>query len=124
MTRFKSARFRKLLEELSADPKIRAALDKISDKSKLGQHVRALRDFLPFIAKFSKFGGKRTALISQHISLIILLFELSILLKTNVFDRPEVQKFFKENWGLLQKKIAAMYIFCSNYVRSRLNKSR
>lgn len=124
MTRFKSARFRVLLKELARDPQVRKALDKISEKSKMGQHVKALKDFLPFVTKFSKIGGRRAAALSEHLTLIILLFELSILLKTNIFDRPEVQKFFRENWGSLRVKIAAIYLFCSNYVRRRLTKSQ
>lgn len=124
MPEFKSARFKKLISDLSRDPKLREAINKINEKSRLGQHVKALRDFLPFVAKLSRLGGKKTAALGEHLSLIVFLFEISILVKKNVFERPEVQRFFKDNWGLLQIKVTAMYVFCSNQVRDRLEKAR
>ncbi len=124
MTNFRNVRFKKLISDLSQDPKIKAAIEKITEKSQVGQHVKALKDFLPFITKLAKFGGKKTAMVGQHLTLIIFLFELSVLLKTNVFDRPEVRKFFSENWGVVQKRVAAMYLFCSNYVKLQLSRRR
>lgn len=124
MAKFKTKKFKDLLTELSQDPKFKAALTKVSEKSKIGQHVKSLKEFLPLIGKLSKFGGKRTLAATEAITLIVVLFEVSILIKQNVFDKPEVRKFFHENWGLLQKKIAAIYAFCSNYVQAQLHKRR
>src|SRR5262245_22669040 len=101
MPEFKTKRFRELIKELSEDPKIKAAFDTINDKSKIGQHVRSLKEFLPFVAKLGKFTGKKTVVVAEVITLIIFLFETSVYLKENVFDRPEVKKFFSENWGML-----------------------
>lgn len=124
MNRFKNIRFKKLISDLSQDPQVKVAIEKLNSKSQIGQHVKSLKDFLPFITKLAAFGGKKTAMVGQHLTLIIFLFELSVLLKTNIFDRPEVRKFFTENWGVIQKRIAAMYLFCSNYVKMQLSRRR
>jgi len=124
MPKFKGQRFKELITELSQDQTIKEAMAKLNEKSKIGQHVKQLKDFLPFAAKLAAFGGKRTAGFAQHITLIIFLFEVSVLIKKNVFDRPEVQKFYRENWGLLQVKIQAMYVFCSNQVKQQLDKAK
>lgn len=124
MPKFKTQRFKELIAQLAQDPKLKAAIGKLNEKSQIGLHVKSLKDFLPFVTKLSKFGGKKTLLVAEHLTLIIFLFELSVLVKTNVFDRPEVRKFLSENWGALQKKVAAMYLFCSNYVRAQLIKAK
>jgi hypothetical protein len=123
MQRFKTQRFKDLIKELSQDPAVKAALDKISHKSKLGQHVKSLKDFLPILGKFSaKFGGKKTIAVTETITLIVVLFEVSVLIKQNMFDRPEVKRFFNENWGIFQKRTAAMYQFVSHYVKTQLRR--
>jgi hypothetical protein len=124
MAQFKTEKFRALLKELGQDPKIKAALEKVTEKSKIGHHVRSLKGFLPLVGKLSKFGGRRTLAVTETLTLIILLFEVSVLIKQNVFDRPEVKKFFTENWGAFQKKVAAMYLFVSNHVHSQLKRTQ
>jgi hypothetical protein len=125
MPKFKTARFKELIKDLSQDPKFKAALEKVAEKSKAGLHVKSLKEFLPLIGKLStKFGGKKTMAVTETITLFIVLFEVSVLIKQNVFDKPEVKQFFSENWGALQKRVAAMYLFVSNYVRAKISERR
>lgn len=122
MPKFNIPRIKQLIDELSQDPKIKAALDKINDKSQIGQHVKQLKDFLPLLGKLSRFGGKRTLAVAQTLTLIVVLFEVSVLIKQNVFDRPEVRKFFMENWGVLQRRVGAIYMFVNTYVQTQLKR--
>ncbi len=121
MAKFSAAQFKKLLADLSKDPEIRAAIEKMSAQGGRS-NAQALKDFLPFVVKLSKLGGRRMTIIGQYFGMLLFLFELSIILKKNVFDRPEVQQFFKENWAGAKTKANAMYMLCSGYMKTVLRK--
>lgn len=122
MAKFNAARFKKLLSELSQDPEVRAAIEKMSAKGGDRFNSQALRDFLPFVVKLSKLGGRRMSIVGQYFGMLLFLFELSIILKKNVFDKPEVRQFFKENWAGARTKANAMYMMCSGYMKTVLRK--
>lgn len=122
MSKFNAAGFKKLLKDLSQDPEVRAAIEKMSANGGDRFNAQALKDFLPFVVKLSKLGGRRMTILGQYFGMLLFLFELSIILKKNVFDRPEVKQFFKENWAGARTKANAMYMLCSGYMKTVLRK--
>lgn len=124
MAKFDAARFKNLLAELSKDPQVRVAMDRMSKSGGDRFNTQALRDFLPFIVRLSKLGGRRVVVLGQYFGLLLFLFELSLILKKNIFDRPEVKQFFKESWAGAKTKASAMYLMCSGYMKMVLKKQR
>lgn len=122
MAKFSAAQFKKLLSDLSKDPEIRTAIEKMSKAGGDRFNNQALKDFLPFVVKLSKLGGRKVVIIGEYFGMLLFLFELSLILKKNIFERPEVQTFFKENWAGARAKMNAMYMLCSGYMKTVLSK--
>jgi hypothetical protein len=100
----KPAGFANLVKELSRDPQLKRAVAGARRKTR-GKEVAGVENataiilFLLGIA--SRFAKKKKAqALDEAMDVIYLLVQVSIVLKENVFDRPEVKKFFSR--GLRQ----------------------
>jgi hypothetical protein len=88
----------KLLKALSRDPRLRKVIAQARRRSRntLGSQVESLVNvYLALSTIASGLSKKKKArAIEEHIDLVYFLVQLGLLLKENVFDRPEVQDFF------------------------------
>ena len=103
----KTKNFKTLLQELSKDPRIKKVIGQAKARLKNENSLKALgvTDFLILlIAVFSKFLSKKKARILEDlIEPLLLLFQVSLILKENVFDRPEVREFFSKHSSKIYK---------------------
>ena len=93
----KSRQFDQLMKKLSRDPRLKRVIAKSrhwSDQKKSAK-VEGLSDFLLLsLAIVSRFVSKKKArAIDEFMDVVYLLVQVSLLLKENVFDRPEVKAF-------------------------------
>lgn len=97
----KSNKDRKLLEELSRDPRLEQVIAKArrQPRGKARTNVESVTDmFLLVSAIASRFSKKKRArALDELADMVHLLVQVSLLLKENIFDRPEVKKFFRES---------------------------
>jgi len=111
-----STMFAGIAKELSRDPRLRQAIAKARSK-KRGKDVRRVDDatgiallLLAIASRFSK--KKRARALDEAMDVIYLLVQVSIVLKENVFDRPEVKNFFSHSfrqiYSLAQQFVARM----------------
>jgi len=98
----KRTSFANVAKELSRDPRLKQAIAKARSK-KRGKDVRRVDDatgvallLLGIASRFSK--RKRARAIDEAMDVIYLLVQVSIVLKENVFDRPQVKKFFSQSF--------------------------
>ena len=95
-----SNKYRKLLKELSRDPRLKQVIVKArrQPRAKAGTKVEtATSMFLLLSAIVSRFSKKKRArAIDELADVVHLLVQVSLLLKENTFDRPEVKKFFRK----------------------------
>jgi len=96
-----ATRLRKALKELSADPELRHVIARArrgSAKKRPGQIESLAGLYLlaaAIVARLSK--RKRARALDEHIDIVRFLVQLSLLLKENVLDRPEVRKMFSRS---------------------------
>ena len=96
----KTATYRTLLKELDRDPRVKRAMaqarrrEGAKDRARVEQLTGVLSLALTIASRFSK--KKRSRVLEELRDAISLLAELSVLLKENVFDRPEVKKFIRQ----------------------------
>ena len=96
----KAPTFRTLAKELSRDPRLKKVMARAGrqprgrDRAKVEQVTGLLSVMLTVASRFSK--KKRARAIEDLRDAIDLLVQASLLLKENVFDRPEVKRFFKQ----------------------------
>ena len=92
-----SSPFKKLVKELGRDPRLKRVIVKVRRRSheKEEGKVESLADFfLLSLAIVSKFASKKTArALDELMDNVYLLVRVSLLLKENIFDRPEVKDF-------------------------------
>ena len=92
-------RYRKLLAELSRDPRLKRIIAKTrrGQRYNNGKNVETATSMFVLVStiasRLSK--KKRARTIEQLTDIVQLLVQVSLLLKENVFDRPEVKKFFR-----------------------------
>jgi len=101
----KSDPYRKLMKELSRDPRLKKAIVKSrrrprgKAKARVETQVESATSMFlvlsAIVARFSK--KKRARAIDQLADTVHLLVQISLLLKENIFDRPEVQNFFRQS---------------------------
>jgi len=97
-----STGFRSLLMELSRDPEFKQAVAKArrhgrgKGTAQVETATRLLMLFLDVASRFTK--KKRAKALDEARELIYLLVQVSIVLKENVFDRPEVKEFFSQSF--------------------------
>jgi hypothetical protein len=96
-----SNQYKKLLKELSRDSRLKAVIAK-SRRQPRG-NAEAIVDsstnmFLLISAIVSRFSKKKNAkALAELADMVQLLVQLSLVVKENIFDRPEVKKFFRES---------------------------
>jgi hypothetical protein len=94
-------KYTKLLSELSRDPRLKQGIAKArrQQRGKTEAKVEILAGmFLLVSAIASRFWKKKRARAIQEMADIAqLLVQVSLALKENVFDRPEVKKFFRQS---------------------------
>jgi len=92
---------RKALKELSADPVLRQVVTKArrgSSKRRPGQIESLASLYLLAAAIAARLSKKKHArALDEHIDIVRFLVQLSLLLKENVLDRPEVRKLFNRS---------------------------
>ena len=104
----------KLLKELSRDPRVKRVIAKAKRRTrgKGRAKVETVTDtFLLLMAIASRFAKKKKArALDELMEIIYLLVQVSLLLKENIFDRPEVKEFFrhssKQTYALAQECVA------------------
>lgn len=94
--------FRILLKELSRDPQLKQIMAKArrQTRGKGGAKVENVTGmFLLMLAIASRFTKRKKArALDELIDVISLLVQVSLLLKENIFDRPEVREFFSQSY--------------------------
>jgi hypothetical protein len=92
------SQFKHLLKELSRDPRLKRVIAKSRSRGKQGGKIERAADIvlalLGIAARFTT--KKRARALDELMDAIYLLVQVSFLLKENVFDRPEVQRFFRQ----------------------------
>ena len=107
--------FKNLLKELARDPRLKRVIAKRQPRGKGGAKVENMSGILLLIlAIASRFAAKKKArALDELMDIIYLLVQVSLLLKENIFDRPEVQEFFSQSTKeiyLLGQKYVAMVL--------------
>jgi hypothetical protein len=106
------SQFNDLLKVLGRDPRLKRVMARRRIRGKGGANVEHVTDIvLLLLAIASRFATKKKArALDELMDIIFLLVQVSLLLKENIFDRPEVKKFFsqssKEIYSLAQKYVA------------------
>ena len=92
--------FKHLVKDLSRDPRLKRVIVKVKRQShkKDGTKVESVADFfLLSLAIVSRFTSRKTArALDELMDNVYLLVRVSMLLKENVFDRPEVRDFLSQ----------------------------
>ena len=109
-----ASQFENLLKGLGRDPRLKRVIVRAKRKprGKGGAKVETVTDiFLLLMAIASRFAKKKKArALDELMEIIYLLVQVSLVLKENVFDRPEVKAFLshrsKEVYSLAQECIA------------------
>jgi hypothetical protein len=93
------SQLKKLLKELGRDPRLRRVIAKRHTRGKGGAKVENITDIvLLILAIASRFATKKKArALDELMDIIALLVQVSLLLKENIFDRPEVKEFFSHS---------------------------
>ena len=96
--------FKDILQKLAREPQVKEALTKarrqMRRKGKAENLTGALLLALAVATRF--VSRKKRRAVDDLMDSIFLLLEISLLLKENIFDRPEVKKFFR----LRSKKVS------------------
>lgn len=110
-----------LVKRLSRDPRLRRVIHKAKLRQKNGTgKIEGLGDlFLLSLAVASRFVSKRKArTLDELMEIVYLLVVVSLILKENVFDRPEVKEFFSQNY----KRVSSVYREYVDRILSRIKK--
>jgi hypothetical protein len=96
-----ASQFNNLLKDLGRDPRLKLVIAKArrQNRGKGGAEVEGVTGiFLLLMAIASRFAKKKKArALDEAMDVIHLLVQVSLLLKENVFDRPEVKEFFSQS---------------------------
>ena len=113
--------FESLTKELSRDPRLKQAVAKARRKTP-GKSVRRIDNatgivllLLGIASSFSK--KKKARALDEAMDVIQLLVQVSIVLKENVLDRPQVKKFFSQSFR-------QVYLLAREFVAVVLPKTR
>jgi len=97
-----ATRFGKLVKDLSRDPRMKKAVAKATRQSR-DPGIKKVEDVTGIAVLLMKIASsfakkKKSRAIDEAMDMIYLLVQVSIVLKENIFDRPEVKKFFNESF--------------------------
>ncbi len=124
----KSKKILKLLSDLSQDPKIKSAIDQLKNKYKpdVDNKMDSFKDMAFLALKVgAKFVNRRKArIIEDTLEALGILVQISFLIKANIFDKPEVQLFFKDLWKGVQSNGLAVYSSGKAFVDQQLFKRK
>jgi acid phosphatase family membrane protein YuiD len=111
--------YKHLIKQLGRDPRLKRVIAKRQGLGKNAAKVESLTDIvLLILAIASRFATKKKArALDELMDIIFLLVQVSLRLKENIFDRPEVKEFF----GQRSKEI---YSFGQKYVAMVLPKTK
>ena len=116
-----SNQFKNLVRELGRDPRLKRVIAKVKrhSRKKNAAKVESFADFfLLSLAIVSRFVSKKKARsLDELMDVVYLLLQISLLLRENIFDRPEVKEFVSQR----SKK---MYLVAQKYVDLILSKTR
>jgi hypothetical protein len=110
----KDSQFKDLLKELARDPRVKRVIAKLRSRGKRGGKIQPEAGIvLALLGIASRFMTKKRArAFDELVDAIYLLVQVSLLLKENVFDRPEVQRFFRQKskqiYSLAQEYVAVI----------------
>jgi len=97
----KGSQFENLLKDLSRDPRLKLVIAKArrqNHRKGAAQVENVTGIFLLLMAIASRFAKKKRArALDELMDIIYLLVQASLLLKENIFDRPEVKKFLSQS---------------------------
>jgi len=110
----KTKQVTKLLEELSRDPRVEKAIARSTHHPRKSATVPAgslVAIFVAMLAIAARFSSKKMArAVDELMDTLYFLLQVSIVLKENVFDRPEVKNFFnrrsKQLYSIAQESAA------------------
>jgi hypothetical protein len=90
--------FKDLLKELSRDSRLKRVIAKHRSRAKSGGKIQQAANLALGLLKIaSRFMTKKRArTLEELVDAVYLLVQVSLLLKENVFDRPEVKRLFKQ----------------------------
>ena len=116
--------FKTLIKKLSQDPNLREAIDTMGRMKNKDFAVlpQAIGTALLFAGRFAGKGRMRS--VTNFVDAALFLISLSLLIKQNVFDRPEVQEFFRKLWNDIGKTTAHLNKLLRDYVDKRLRVQR
>jgi hypothetical protein len=119
-----ASQFKSLLRELGRDPRVKPVIANAKRRkgSKVGAEVEGVTSiFLLLMAVVSRFVKKKKARgIDELMDIIYLLVQVSLVLKENIFDRPEVKEFFSQSYKqiyLMAQECVAMVLPKTKEVR-------
>jgi hypothetical protein len=108
------SQFKDLLKELNRDPRLKRVIAKRRSRGKDGGKIEQAADIVrALLGIVSRLTTKKKArALEELMDAIYLLVQVSLLLKENVFDRPEVQRFFRQKskqiYSLVQEYVAVI----------------
>jgi hypothetical protein len=113
------SRVKDLLKVLGRDPQLKRVIARRRIRGKGGANVAHVTDIvLLLLAIASRFASKKKArALDELMEVIYLVVQVSLVLKENIFDRPEVKEFFSQS----SKEI---YFFAQKYVAMVLPKTK
>jgi hypothetical protein len=113
------SRVKDLLKVLGRDPQLKRVIARRQIRGKGGANVAHVTDIvLLLLAIASRFATKKKArALDELMDIIYLVVQVSLVLKENIFDRPEVKEFFNQS----SKEI---YFFAQKYVAMVLPKTK
>lgn len=124
----KSERIKELIKKLSADPKIKSAMAELKANSNAenAYYSKSFLDLMVYILKASGgFLGKRKAkVIIEVVEVTGFVISISLILKKNLFDRPEVRQYFNERWSGFKNQFDKLLIMSSKYVNQALKRQK
>jgi hypothetical protein len=95
------SQFKNLLKELGRDPRLKPVITnaKRQKRGKGGAEVEGVTGIVLLLLTIaSRFLKKKNArALDELMDVIYLLIRVSVLLKENIFDRPEVREFFSQS---------------------------
>ena len=95
----KGSQFKGLLKELGRDPRLKRVIAERRTRGKGEAKVENVTGIvLLILAIAGRFATKKKArALDELMDIIYLLVQVSLLLKENIFDRPEVREFFRHS---------------------------
>ena len=97
----RGSQFNNLLKELSRDPRLKLVIANAKRHNRGGSRAKVetvTGIFLLLLATISRFAKKKRArALDELMDVVYLLVQVSLLVKENIFDRPEVKEFLSQS---------------------------